>query len=182
MARLLARTPAEGLRLPQTIGGATLSEVDPGPVTSVSPFAGREGEAAALLGLPAMPPPGRVVAWGEGRAIWIGPGRALLAGAPVPAGLSDLAAVVEQGDGMSCVRLEGPASRDVLARLVPLDLRDREFPEGATARTLLGHMPVTLTRAGPEAWEVMGFRSMARTLVHELREAMGHVAARSHIG
>jgi sarcosine oxidase subunit gamma len=101
----------------------------------------------------------------------------LVVGRAVP-DLSGLAAVVEQGDGIACVVLEGPIVRDVLARLVPLDLRNRAFPEGATARTQLNHMAVTLSRVGAEAYDVMAMRSMAATLVRELREAMEHVAAR----
>jgi heterotetrameric sarcosine oxidase gamma subunit len=176
VARLLARTPAEGLGLPLSIGGARLSEVDLGPVTSIAPFAGRAEEVAARLG--AMPPPGRVVAVEGGRLLWTGPGRALLVGRTAP-DLGGLAAVVEQGDGIAGVLLEGAHARDVLARVVPLDLRDGTFPEEATARTLLNHMAVTLTRVGAEAWEVMAMRSMAATLVSELAEAMRHVEARA---
>jgi sarcosine oxidase subunit gamma len=178
VAKLLARTPAEGLGLSLTVGGATLSEVDPGPVTSIAPFRGREAEVAAALGIAELPLPGRVVALDGARLLWTGPGRALLVGQPAPPALERLAAVVEQGDGIVAVLLEGPSGPDVLARLVPLDLRDGAFPEGTTARTLLNHMAVTLTRVGREAYEVMGMRSMARTLVHELTEAMRHVAAR----
>ncbi len=176
MARLLARTPCEGLGLPLAIGGARLAEVDLGPVTSVSPFAGQAEVVAQRLGA-ALPPPGRVVVADGARLLWTGPGKVLVLGRAVP-DLSGIAAVVEQGDGIACVVLGGPMGRDVLARLVPLDLRDRAFPEGATARTLLNHMAVTLTRVGQEAWEVMAMRSMAATLVRELREAMEHVAAR----
>lgn len=179
MARLVARTPAEGMGLPLTLGAATLAEIAPGPATSIAPFAGQAEAVAAALGLPVLPPPGRVAQVEGGRLLWSGPGRALLLGRPAPEGLEGLAAVVDQGDGIAAVLLEGPAARDVLARLVPLDLREGSFPEGATARTLLNHLTVTLTRTGPEAWEVMAFRSMAATLVHELGEAMRHVAARA---
>lgn len=176
MARLLERTPCEGLGLPLEIGAARLSEAEPGPVASIAPFAGRAGEVEARLGAP-LPPPGRVVPVEGGRLLWAGPGRAWLLGRAAP-DLSGLAAVVEQGDGIACVLLEGEAAREVLARLVPLDLRDRAFPEGVTARTLLNHMAVTLTRVAPDAWEVLAMRSMAATLVRELAEAMRHVAAR----
>lgn len=179
MARLLARTPCEGLGLPVAIGGARLSEVELGPVASIAPFRGREAAVARALGGASLPAPGRTERMGEGRLIWTGPGRALLVGRAAPEGLAGIAAVVEQGDGIACIRLDGPAAREVLARLVPLDLRDGAFPEGATARTLLGHMAVTLTRLGPEAWEVMGMRSMAATLVREVVEAMEKVAARA---
>ena len=177
MARLLARTPAEGLGLPIAVGGVRISEVDLGPVASIAPFAGRAEEVAARLGAE-LPPPGQVAAVEGGRLLWTGPGRALLVGR-APPDLRGLAAVVEQGDGIAAVMLEGASVRDVLARLVPLDLRDHEFPEGATARTLLNHMAVTLTRVGPGAWEILAMRSMAATLVRELAEAMRHVEARA---
>ena len=176
MARLLASTPVQGLGLPLAIGRVRLSEVDLGPVTSIAPFAGRADDVAGKLGAP-LPPPGRVGAVDRGRMLWAGPSRVLLVGREAP-DLQGLAAVVEQGDGITCVLLDGVGARDVLARLVPLDLRDREFPEGATARSLLGHMAVTLTRVGVEAWEIMAMRSMAVTLVRELTEAMRHVEAR----
>lgn len=176
MARLLARTPCEGL-LPLSVGGARLAEVVLGPVTQVAPFAGQADAVAARLGV-ALPEPGRARAVEGGRLIWAGPGRAWLIGRAAP-DLSGLAAVVEQGDGIACVLLDGPSARDVLARLVPLDLRERAFPEGATARTLLNHMAVTLVRVGADGFEIMAMRSMAATLVRELREAMEHVAARA---
>ena len=178
MARLLERSAAEGLELPLALGSARLSEAVLGPVTSIAPFRGREAAVARALGGAVLPSPGRIERMGEGRLLWAGPGRALLIGRPAPEGLSGIAAAVDQGDGIAAVLLEGPASRDVLARLVPLDLRDRSFPEGATARTLLNHMAVTLSRLGPEAWEVLAMRSMATTLVREIAEAMRHLAGR----
>ena len=177
MARLLERTACDGFGLPLALGGTTLSEVVLGPVTSIAPFRGQEGAVATLLGTP-LPTPGHVQVVGGARLHWIGPGRALLVGGAVPEGLSGVAAVVDQGDGIAAVLLEGTAARDVLARLVPVDLRDETFPEGATARTLLNHMAVTLTRLGPAVYEIMAMRSMAKTLVQELREAMERVAAR----
>lgn len=178
MARLLAEAPVAGLGLPLVVAGATLSARGPGPVTSVAPFRGRQAAVEGRLGA-ALPAPNRVAPWGEGRAVWTGPGRWLLVGAPAPEELDGLAAVVDQTDASACVVLEGPAARDVLARLVPADLRDRAFPVGATARTLLNHMTVTLSRISDEAWEVMAMRSMAGTLVEELSHAMQGVAARA---
>jgi sarcosine oxidase subunit gamma len=166
------------LGLPVSIGGATLCEVVLGPVTSIAPFRGRESAVADALGL-LLPAPGRMQQAGEMRLHWVGPGRVLLVGREAPSGLYDVASVVEQGDGIAAARLDGWAARDVLARLVPLDLGDVAFPDGATARTMLNHMTITLTRVGPLAYEVMTMRSMALTLVNELTEAMRHVEARS---
>ena len=182
MARLIAVTPLQGLGLPMVVGGARLSEVDLGPVTSLAPFRGKEAAVARALGGAALPHPGRVERAGEGRLVWVGPGRCLLIGRAAPEGLRVIAAVVEQGDGIAAAVLQGPAARDVLARLVPIDLRDAAFPEGATARTMLVHMSVTLSRVGAEAYEILAFRSMGATLVREVAEAMHHVAARAEIG
>ncbi len=180
MARLLAETPFAGLKLPVSLGGVTLSARGPGAVTSVAPFRGRQAEVEARLGV-ALPAPNGVAPWGGARAIWTGPGRWLLVGAPAPEGLDGLAAVADQTDASACLGLEGPAAREVLARLVPADLRDRAFPVGAAARTLLNHMTVTLSRVADDAWEVMAMRSMAGTLVEELAHAMGGVAARAAV-
>ena len=177
MASLIALTPAHGLGLPLATTGARLSEVDPGPVTSVAPFRGREAAVARALGA-AFPSPGRVERIGEARLMWVGPGRALLIGRAPPEGLAGDAAVVDLSDAQAVLLLEGAQARDVLARLVPLDLRDSAFPEGAAARSLVNHMTATLSRVGPDAYEVMAMRSMAGTLVHEIETAMRGVAAR----
>jgi heterotetrameric sarcosine oxidase gamma subunit len=76
------------------------------------------------------------------------------------------------------VHIEGAGAEATLARLVPVDLRERFLAQGRTVRTLLGHMAVSITRVGPMEFEVMAMRSMARTLVHELAEAAIGVEAR----
>ena len=85
--------------------------------------------------------------------------------------------MTDQSDGWAVMRLEGAGARDVLARLCPLDLRAPVFKRGHTARSLLGHMNASITRVGVNAFEIMVFRSMANTAVHELNEAMKSVAA-----
>jgi heterotetrameric sarcosine oxidase gamma subunit len=174
VARLIAVTPTQGLGLPIAHGTVRLHEVEPGPVTSIAPFRG--ADLSGVLG--ALPEPGRVVPWGEGRLLWSGHGRWTLLGVPAPEGLSGLAAVVDQSDAATRLHLSGAAVLDVLARLVPVDLR--EVPEGRALRTFLNHMTVTLIRDA-EGWEIHGFRSMAGTLVHEIAEAMRRVAARAAV-
>ncbi|MEL6839146.1 MAG: sarcosine oxidase subunit gamma, partial [Pseudomonadota bacterium] len=72
----------------------------------------------------------------------------------------------------------GAGVEDVLARLVPVDLRLATFKTGHTARTMLGHMSVAISRVGAQSFEIMAMRSMAGTLVHELETAMRSVALR----
>lgn len=177
MARLLERGPAEGM-LPVEAGGVTLSEHAPEAITSVAPLRGRAQDVSdhlmAAVGVD-FPKPGHATGSDEVRAVWTGPGQALVMGPPVTV---EGAALTDQSDAWVVLRLDGAASEDVLARLVPVDLRRETFRQGRTARTLLGHMTCSVTRVGAQSFEIMVFRSMARTAVHELRRAMEHVAAR----
>ncbi len=176
MARLIANG-ALGDRVPPTIGRVRIEEIDLGTVTLVAPFRGQEAAVAAALAS-GFPGPGQVTRGPDGsRAIWAGPGRALVCGAAVT-GLEGMAALVDQSDGSICLRVTGPGVEDMLARLVPLDLRVAGFAPGQTARTLVNHMSASVTRVGPDAFEIMVMRSMAVTLLAEVTEAARMVAAR----
>ena len=125
------------------------------------------------------PAAGESSASGDARLVWFGRGAALLMGVEASSKLAPHAALTEQSDAWSCVVLEGAGARDVLARLTPLDMRDVTFPVGATARTEVFHMACSITRLGADSWQIMGFRSMVKTLVHDLKVAMESVAARA---
>lgn len=179
MASLIERSPAEGL-LPIELAGAMLSEVAPGPITSIAPFKGREKAVSAALkplGL-RFPGQGRYLAEGGAAIFWSGRGQAFLIGAGAPPKLAEAAALADQGDGWAALVLTGQKAEAVLARLIPLDLRLAGFGEGRAARSTLGHMPLILTRPRPGEFGLMVFRSMAGTAVHELSVAMRAVAAR----
>ena len=177
MPDLIAKTPCAGLHLPVTHAGVTLEEWLPGPLTSVAPFAGQEKavtKALKTLGL-AFPAPNTMAQSGPARSVWTGRGQAFVIGAPVPATAG--AALTDQSDGWAGLRLTGAAAADVLARLVPLDLR--AMAAGTAARSLLGHMPLVLMRPDTDSFEMLVFRSMARTAVHELDTAMTQLAGRA---
>lgn len=179
MARLIARTPAEGL-CPVTAGGIALTEATLGPMTSIAVQAGQAGPLSAALEQATgadLPGPGETRLGRDGaRVIWFGAGHVLLTGIAPP----DLPGVpmTDQSDGWCALHLKGAGARDVLARLTPIDLRDRAFAEGTTARTLLNHMQSSVTRLGLEAFLILVFRSMAGTAVHEIATAMRLRAAR----
>lgn len=180
MPELIAKTPCAGLHLPLSPGRVTLSEWLPGRMTSVAPFAGAERKVATnlkKLGL-SFPAPNGMLQSGQGRIVWTGRGQAFLIGADPAPGLAESAALTDQSDGWAGLRLEGTAAADVLARLVPLDLRLSAMPAPSSARSLLGHMTMVLMRPAPDRFELLVFRSMARTAVHELAEAMRELAAR----
>ena len=168
MVDLIAETAVTGL--PVTHGRATLAAFDPGLVTAIAPYPGRV--------VPGFPAPGQVLAAGGGRMVWAGRDTAFLLGAPAP-DLGDLAAVTDQSDGWAWVSLSGRDAVAVLARLTALDLRPAGFPPGSSARATINHLQVLLIRTAPDGFQIAGFRSMARTLVHELDSAMKAVAARA---
>ncbi|MFN3822568.1 MAG: sarcosine oxidase subunit gamma [Pseudorhodobacter sp.] len=175
MADLIAKSPLGGLSV--TIGTLTLAEVDAGPITSVAPF---RGQAKALdkalkpLGL-AFPAPNRLRAGKGARLVWTSRDQAFLIGADA-AILAPHAALTDQTDGWAMLRLSGQGAADALMRLVPLDLD--AMLSGEAARAPLGHMQSILMRE-ESGFEILVFRSMARTAWHEIETAMKSLAARA---
>ena len=74
--------------------------------------------------------------------------------------------------------MSGDLLENVLMRLSPVDIRLKTFKVGSVVRTGLLHVNVTLHRVGANTIDVYGFRSMAKTLCHELTQALSTVAAR----
>ncbi|MGJ8621429.1 MAG: sarcosine oxidase subunit gamma [Yoonia sp.] len=150
-----------------------MSEVPIETLMSVAPFAGQHAAVATVLqdqtgaGLPA---PNRR----DGPVTWFGHGVWMVSDAVT----LDGAAITDQSDAWAVVKVQGETAEDVLARLVPIDLRAVAFGENDVAKTMLGHMSVTITRIGADAFEIMVMRSMAGTLVHDLSVAQQGVALR----
>ena len=57
--------------------------------------------------------------------------------------------------------IEGNAAAPLLTHLVPIDVRDRNFPVGAFAQTGLHHTPVLLERSAPHRYELYVLHSFA---------------------
>lgn len=166
---------------PVTHGPVTLAELPLPRITSVAPF---EGQAKAMakalktMGLTFPAPGASVTSKGTGTLIWTGHNQAFLLEAD-PAPLQGIAALTDQSDGWCGLTLTGAGAANVLARLVPVDLRLSALPPGACIRTGLNHMNMVLWRRAPDAFTLLVFRSMARTAWHELTDAMQSVAARA---
>lgn len=180
MVDLKALTPAENME-PVNIGRCTLSELDLGHLTSIAPYKGQDAELSDALkaahGM-AAPAAGRATGKEGARAVWFGQRMILLAGPAPDASLAKHAALTDQSDAWAAMRLEGEDAAAVLARLTPIDLRPSRFKRGHTARTDLQHMAASITRISENTFQIMVFRSMAKTLVHDLTTAMQGVAAR----
>ncbi len=181
MAELIAKSACSGL-LPLEIGTTTLREAEIGPITALGPRRGQENALSEALkqahGM-ALPAANRATGKEGSRALWFGVGQVLLMGVTPDEALAGHAALVDQSDAWAVVHLEGAGAADVLAHLVPIDLREAVFKRGHTARTDLFHMSASITRLSTTRFQVMVFRSMAQTLVHDMQRAMESVAARS---
>lgn len=182
MDKLVAKSACSGL-LPLVIGNAKLVETAPDVITSIAPLKGQETalqvalKAAHGLDLPEVNQSSEA---GDYRAVWGGSHVYVLGGA-LAGGIAKVASVTDQTDAWSTVTLSGAAVEDILARLVPMDTRLEAFPVGRVVRTKLAHLNVILIRTSEDAFVIMGFRSMAVTLVHDLEQAMKTTNARASV-
>ncbi len=179
VAELKPRTPC-GDPLAVAHGDIRLEEIDVGQMTLLSVLGSSDPLSAALEAAHGMgfPAPNRTSGKAGARCVWFGRNQALLIGPAADATLARHAALVDQSDAWCAVSLTGASSEDVLARLVPLDLRAGRFKRGHTARSQLGHMQASITRTGTDSFMILVFRSMAASLIQELSHAMQAVAAR----
>lgn len=184
MPEIIAKPPLG--TAPVTHGSITLAELPLPRLTSVAPFAGQDRATAKALksmGL-TFPAPGHVsTSKGPqtpmtGILIWTARNQAFLLAAD-PAPLQGIAALTDQTDGWCALTLTGAGAGEVLARLIPVDLRAAHFPPGQALRTGLNHMNAILWRTAETAFTLLVFRSMARTAWTELTEAMQSTAART---
>lgn len=184
MPELIAKSALDVAQL--ALAGLKLVVHNPGPLTLIAPFPDQDtavAKALKPLGL-TLPKPGEVSAKGDARLVWAGRGQALLVGSPAPEGLSPHAAVTDQTDGWVCLTLTGPRAAQALSRLVALDLRPTAFAPGTSARAALNHMPLILIRDtvdGVDSFQILTFRSMARTAWNELAEVLHHLDARDRL-
>ena len=83
--------------------------------------------------------------------------------------LDGVGAVTDQSDLWICFVASGGFVREVLGRVVPVDLRPAQFPVGGLALTRAGHLDVRLFRTGEMQFEIAAARSYAEDLRHVLQ-------------
>lgn len=166
---------------PVILAGVTLASLDTGPITRLTIRRGHQADGAEALnsahgmGFPAA---NRATGREGARALWAGPGQALLIGPEPDPRLAQSFTLVDQTDAYAGLTLEGLAARDILARLTPLDLREAGFRRGFSMLSLLGHIPLSLTRTTAQRFLLLVPRSMASSAFHDLAEAARLYAAR----
>jgi sarcosine oxidase subunit gamma len=85
--------------------------------------------------------------------------------------LAGLAVVTDQSDFWITIIVSGPSVRDMLARVVPIDLDPAKFSVGDLALTRGGHLDVRLWRVAEDSYEVAASRSYAQDFRHLLKTA-----------
>jgi sarcosine oxidase subunit gamma len=117
--------------------------------------------AAVAAGVEAAPGPGRSATGAGGTLLRTEPLKWLLISeADIPAPAHDEAdgTVVELSHARTVIHVAGPKALDLMARMVPLDLRPQAFPEGAVASTGMHQIGVTvLARDG--GYDILALRS-----------------------
>jgi heterotetrameric sarcosine oxidase gamma subunit len=106
------------------------------------------GAAAAIAaGVATAPGPGASATGPGGTLLRIEPLKWLLIGAHETAHPALDAAdgtVLELSHARTVIHVSGPKVLDLMARMVPLDLRPASFPEGSVTNTALHHLGVTI--------------------------------------
>ena len=179
MPELIAKSALEANQ-PLRRAGVTMAALPRQKITSIALYPGQAGQADQVLRemALAMPKPGQMLRSGDVALVWTGRDQAFLFGDDAPEGLGAHAALTDQSGGWAGVSLQGEHAAEVLARLLPLDLRLAAFPAETAARAAVNHLPALILRHRADHFEIWSFRSMARTLWHELAEVLAQFEAR----
>jgi sarcosine oxidase subunit gamma len=154
----LSESAVHGIEMP---GANHLELVDGVRIHSVLAFKGAEQAVAGVLTeLPA------------GSVRRVGPGEWLIVGSdPAQEPAIDGAMVVDQSHGRTLFRLSGPDSIRLLMKGVAVDIAGSGFPVGASTSMAFGHLTVNLARIDEKRFEIVGMRSFAESLYHDLKLA-----------
>lgn len=123
----------------------------------------------------ALPGPGSSTLSADGRyrLAWTAPDQTFIlfdhgvpdAGSVVETLVGGAGYVTDQTDGWAALRLSGPRSRDVLARLCMLDLHPDVFAPGASARTMMEHLGVIVIREDADTYLLLSASSSAQSFL-----------------
>ena len=179
MIKLLPKSAAAGLT-PIKISNTKIIELEKLTLTSISAYKGKSKNLSEQLkkshGM-LLPHYGRATGREGSRALWFGR-QTFLVGPKCDEKLTKFAMLTDQSDAWVVLRMSGDLIEAVLMRLSPVDVRLKTFKTGSVVRTSLIHVNVTMHRIGANTIDVYGFRSMAKTLCHELTQALSAAAAR----
>ncbi|MGB3315649.1 MAG: sarcosine oxidase subunit gamma [Albidovulum sp.] len=126
----------------------------------------------------ALPVPGRYVTAKDGaaRLVRSSPDQGLIifphptpdAERVVAAKLKGKVYTTDQTDAWVAVEVSGPATRQVLERICPLDLSTGSFGPDMAKRTVMEHLGVLILRTGEDAFLLLSASSSAKSFLHAL--------------
>lgn len=163
-------------------GGAEAAPVEGLSIVSVTAW--RDAEPALIEAMQsafalALPEAGRWTHAGDLVAMWVGPGHWWLqreAGGlllpEIAAAAADRAGLIDISDARATLRIHGPAARDILASLLPIDLHPRALAPGRVASTIAAHIGVQLRQIDvAPSYDLSCLRSYAGSLWRALELA-----------
>lgn len=161
---MLERRSALAAAKPYESAVLAISENPGFTLTQVAGFdADFEAKLAAALG--ALPEKVGIAHEQDGRAILrIGPAQFWIVGpetGDIATKLQGQCAITPLSDSRVRIRLEGVPARDVLAKLIPIDVHPSVFTEGRFALTGIHHTPVTVHCTGANRFAIYALRTFA---------------------
>lgn len=179
MPELIAKSALWNLA-PIVVADLTVTPIEEEEAWVVGIFPGQASAVARVFQAAGgvFPQPLTSQSFGTGRLVWSGRDEAILFGAAPPAGLEGLAALVCQTGALAGLRVSGALGADLLARLVPVDLRDSAMARGGAVRSLWNHLPTLIVKDEAGDFLVYLPRSAAKSGWDELAHAVQSLAAR----
>lgn len=164
-----------------------------GMITVRGDLAGKEVAAAVKAATGAAVPAQRKVAVGEtGKVAWMSPDELLVVVdyATVLATVATLndalkgshALVANVSDARAVFEISGSGSRDVLAKLAPVNLSRDAFASDEIRRTRIAQVPAAFWQTGEDSFEVICFRSVAQYVFDVLRLSASEGGEVHHLG
>lgn len=183
--KLTATTPLGGYA--KNFNGTELAETTGLAIVSLA--CPRGGDAALATAVKSawgldMPAPGMSAEAGGVRVIWSSPDQSLVvfphatpdAMPHVKGLLGDAAYLTDQTDNWCALSIEGSLARTALERICPLDIHDQAFAVNATARTVMEHLGVFITRTGDDAFMLLSGSSSAGSFLHAVELSLKNVS------
>lgn len=134
----------------------------------------------ALTGVE-VPAPRKIAAAGEHAVAWMSPDELLimLPYGAVSEALSELHSTlagthflaIDVSDARAMFQIEGTAAREVIAKLMPVDMRAQAFAPGDFRRSRMAQIPAALWMPAENTVRIVCFRSVAEYAFNLLRDA-----------
>ncbi|MEL6298766.1 MAG: hypothetical protein AAFQ45_09380 [Pseudomonadota bacterium] len=83
--------------------------------------------------------------------------------------------VVDQSDGLVCLRLHGEGAVDAMRRLCRIDVDGEALAPGRCVTTVIDHLTITIVRDADDTFRLIGPRSTADDLFHAAETALRNV-------